>query len=215
MPDVLEICPVQLPGREDRLGVAPYTDISSLLQDISTTLLPHLSVPFAFFGHSMGSLIAFELARYLRRCHNIMPVRLFLSASIAPQLLGTTSSNILHLHHLSDAEFIQQIMQMYDHIPHMINDNDELIELILPVLRADFELCESYVYVHERPLSCPISLFGGLQDIHATREELIEWHKQTTSSFTLHMLDGKHFFVDDSYIDMLQAIMQDMTAYLV
>jgi medium-chain acyl-[acyl-carrier-protein] hydrolase len=149
-----------------------------------------MDVPFAFFGHSMGALISFELARHLRRIHYPGPAQLFISAHRAPHLPDTNSS----LHDLSDSALIDALSRLGG-TPQVILQHTELMKVMLPILRADLTLCETYVYISEPPLDCPIAVFGGEQDSMVSTQELQEWRNQTRSAFTLHMLPGDHFFL--------------------
>jgi medium-chain acyl-[acyl-carrier-protein] hydrolase len=149
-----------------------------------------MDVPFAFFGHSMGALISFELARHLRRIHYPGPAQLFISAHRAPQLPDSNSP----LHDLPDSALIDALSRLGG-TPQAILQHTELMNVMLPILRADLTLCETYVYISEPPLDCPIAVFGGEQDSMVSTQELQEWRNQTRSAFTLHMLPGDHFFL--------------------
>ena len=144
-------------------------------------------MPYAFFGHSMGSLISFELVRYLRReGHDPGPVRLFVSGHRAPQLPDPDPPT----HHLAEPEFIEELRRLKG-TPEEVLQNAELLRLMLPLLRADFALCETYIYRPEKPLTCPITAFGGLQDDEVPRETLAAWHEQTYNSFKLRFFVGE------------------------
>jgi medium-chain acyl-[acyl-carrier-protein] hydrolase len=166
-------------------------------------------MPYAFFGHSMGALISFELARYLYQYHHSYPVHLFVSARKAPQLFGHNRS----VHDLPEPEFIEELRRLQGTPEEVLRTND-LLQLLLPVLRADFALCETYCYREEKPLVCPISAFSGLQDSDLSRNDLVAWSKQTQNVFTLHFLLGNHFFIHASRSDLLQALARDLIAYI-
>src|SRR5205823_631917 len=135
LPATIEVCPVQLPGREGRFGEPAFTRMAPLVDALARALPPHLGRPFAFFGHSMGALVGFELARLLRREHGLEPAHLFVSGCAAPQLRDPGRP----LHRLPDAEFRQELRRLGG-TPPAVLENDELMGLVLPLLRADFAL---------------------------------------------------------------------------
>lgn len=191
VPSGIEICSVRLPGRESRVSEPLLTNLGSLIQILTQVLRPLLNVPFVFFGHSMGALVGFELARQLRKEYLPMPRHLFISGRRAP----TMPDRYPPIHHLTAGRFLERLVTHYD-TPQSLLQSDELIELSLPGLRADFAICERYVYQQEEPLDCPISVFGGMSDQRASRDELSAWRDQTYSSFRLHRFPGNHFFAD-------------------
>jgi medium-chain acyl-[acyl-carrier-protein] hydrolase len=201
----LEVTLVQLPGRERRLLELPMMDLDTLVKTLVAEILPYCDRPFAFFGHSMGGLIAFELARSLRRCNHSQPLHLLLSGCRAPQL------PLLHppLHTLSDADFIQELRR-YNGTPEAVLTNAELMQFFLPTLRADFTLIETYCYITEPPLDRPITVFGGLQDAEVEPEDLEAWRVHTTETFARHLLPGDHFFLNSDQALLLQ-YMQELT----
>jgi medium-chain acyl-[acyl-carrier-protein] hydrolase len=200
-PPEIEVCPVQLPGRENRLMETPFTSLPELVERLADELLPYLNRPFAFFGHSMGALISFELARYLRAKGYGSPVHLFVSGHRAPQLPDPDPPS----YGLPDAAFIEELRRLKG-TPEEVLDNNELLHLLFPLLRADFALCETYRYTHENPLNCPISAFSGLQDSEAPRESVLLWREQTCKYFVLHCFAGDHFFLHEEQASLLQII---------
>ena len=167
IPENIEVCPVQPPGRGGRIGEPPYTNAHQLVEAAAEALLPHFDKPFAFFGHSMGAIISFELARLLKRRHNLSPTRLFLSARRPPQSLEKER----HTYGLPEPEFIEELKRL-NVTPKEALEHPELMTLIIPLLRSDFELCQTYEYTEGPPLDCPISAYGGLQDPDVSREHL-------------------------------------------
>ncbi len=205
----IEVCPIQLPGRETRLKSQPFNQLRPLVEALAPALYPYLDKPFAFFGHSMGALICFELARHLRRLYGIEPVSLFVSAHRAPQLPDTQSPTYF----LPEKEFKEELYRLGG-TPEELLQSTELMQAVLPLLRADFEVCETYKYVPEKPLTCPILAFGGLQDEEVCEEQLLAWRDQTASSFTSCMLPGNHFFLHTARADLLKAISQELASFL-
>jgi surfactin synthase thioesterase subunit len=201
LPAELEVCPIQLPGHDNRWPEPLLTDCRAIVNELATALAPYLDKPFAFFGHSMGGLIEFELAREFRRRGCRAPKHLFISGRIGP---GVPFPRILRSDMPKD-EFIAAVKQL-NGTPAEVLDNPELIELVEPILRADVAVCEHYHYQEEKPLECPITVFGGLDDPEVTRDLLEPWRKATSNQFTLRMIPGDHFFINSSQKIVLYAI---------
>jgi medium-chain acyl-[acyl-carrier-protein] hydrolase len=205
LPSNVEVCSVQLPGRQNRLNEAPLTRLSTLVEKVALAIRAYLDKPFAFFGHSMGALISFELARYLRREDAIEPMRLFVSGRTAPQLPSARAP----IYNLPTPEFMEKLREL-NGTPEGFFEYPELMEMALPILRADFQMIDTYTYAAEAPLDCPITAFGGLKDYEVSREHLEAWREQTTSAFTLRMFDGDHFFIHQAEPLLLRALSQEL-----
>ncbi len=205
LPADVEVCPIQFPGRGTRLMETPFTQLSPLIQALAQAMVPLLDKPFAFFGHSLGALVGFELARQLRRQSGVQPVRLFVSADRAPQIPHRDRP----IHALPEAEFLGELRRL-NGIPREVLEEAELMQIMLPVLRADFAVYENYVYSSEPPLPCPISTFGGLQDHRVSRGDLEAWRDQTSGSFSLRMFPGDHFFLRTTQPLLLQVLSQEL-----
>ncbi len=205
LPADIEVCPVQLPGRENRVREQLFTQLLPLVETLASALRPSLNTPFAFFGHSMGALISFELARQLRRQGAPEPIHLFVSSRPAPQL-----PDLEPIHQLPEAAFVTELWSRYNGLPEVLLHNSELMKLFLPVLQADFAIFETYVYTTEASLDCPISAFGGLQDSTVSQEDLLAWRHQTCKSFTLQMFSGDHFFLQDARTLLLQTVGEEL-----
>ena len=201
LPEGVDICPLYLPGRENRLSEPCFRRLAPLVEALAEALSPYMNVPFAFFGHSMGALISFELARYLRKKQRPGPQHLFVAAYRAPQL----PDRYAPLHDLSDGKLIEMLSR-FRGTPQAVLQHTELIKVFLPMLRADFELCETYIYLQEPPLSCPISVFGGEKDTLITTRELQAWNMQTRHTFKLNMLPGDHFFLNEQRELLLKSL---------
>lgn len=204
LPNDIEVCPVQLPGRGTRLRERPFDHLLILAKVLAQVLRPLLDLPFALYGHSLGGLIAFELARELRRNH-YQPVRLVVSGVRAPELAHRERA----IHSLPEVEFIAELRRL-DGTPDKILENPELMEIMLPLLRADFALYENYAYAVEPPLSCPIAAFGGLDDPRVARSDLEAWGDQTSTSLSLKMFRGGHFFLNTASSLFLQALSKEL-----
>jgi medium-chain acyl-[acyl-carrier-protein] hydrolase len=184
----------------------PFVELPALIEVLSKALLPlFVDKPFALFGHSLGTLVSFELARHLGRNHGIRPVRLFVSAGPAPQI----PHRELPVHNLPEREFLEELRRL-NGTPVELLDHKELMDIVLPSLRADFALYESYRYSPEPPLDCPISAYGGLDDQHVKRRDLEGWRDQTSLSFSIRMFPGGHFFFRTAEPALLRFLAQEL-----
>ena len=205
LPPSVEVCAVQLPGRGSRLMEPAITRIPGLIKAIAPAILPYLDKPFAFFGHSMGTIISLELARYLRTKSGVEPVQLFVSGGRAPQIQSTEPPS----YNLPEAEFLDELRRL-NGTPAEILEHPELMDLMLPVLRADFELVQTYVYRERKPLACPITAFGGSLDKEVGVRRLQAWRAQTTAGFSWKMIPGDHFFIHTSQPALLSALSKEL-----
>lgn len=198
-PDNIETNIIHYPGRGSRFNESPIKELSVLVQEINRAILPLLYKPFVFFGHSMGGMIAFELARQL----SSQPQTLFISACGAPQLPDPNHP----IHSLPDSEFIKSLQKL-NGLPADVINNSELMQLLIPALRADFEAVENYKYSYnEDRLECPIIAFGGNDDTHVSPERLEGWAAQTSASFRSQYFSGDHFFINTAH--------QSVTAFII
>jgi medium-chain acyl-[acyl-carrier-protein] hydrolase len=206
LPDLpeIELYTIQLPGRESRLREPAFNQLEPLVEALSQALLPNLNKPFAFFGHSMGGLIAFEVSRYLRK-QEIYPEHLFVSGARAPHIRDTKPP----IHNLPQSEFVQELRR-FNGTPAAVLENVELMELLSPTLRADFAVLETYIHTKQIPLSCPITAFGGIEDTEVTQEELAAWQQHTSKKFSIHMLPGDHFFLNSARESLLNIIKHNL-----
>ena len=207
VPADIEVWAVQLPGRENRWKELPYTRIESLIPDLAQALEPEMDRPFAFYGHSMGALIAFELTRYLQEQGKTLPTTLFVSGRRAPGLTGSRE----HIHHLPTAEFKAKIREL-NGTPQTVLQNEELMNMLLDMLRADFALAETYAHQAGQPLTCPIVSFAGEDDAIAPPTEVAAWQTETRTDFQYHLLPGGHFFLHSARSQLLQLILGTMQA---
>ena len=205
-PAEIEICLVHLPGRDKRIRETPFIEFPPLAESLSQALVRYLDCPFSFFGHSMGGLVSFEVARQLRSHYALSPVHLFISGRWAPHIPDARPQ----LQQLPEEEFLAAVEGRYGELPQVVLEDQELLELFLSILRADLTLLENHQYTTEAPLECPISVFGGLQDSNVSREELLAWRDQTTSRFDLKMFPGAHFFLQNAKQAIAQAICEDL-----
>ncbi len=207
LPGHLEARFIQLPGREGRWREPALTNIAEIADRLAGAIVPHLDKPFAFYGHSLGALISFELTRRLRAAGAPMPRQLFLAAHRGVQLPNPHSA----IRHLPDDQFVSEMRRRYDGIPQSVLDNPELLELMLPCLRADFTAFETYEYRAEAPLDIPISAFGGDADNYVRTHEVAGWREQTTGRFRMRVVPGNHFFLQTERDRVLAAVTDDLS----
>ncbi len=205
LPSDVEVCPVQLPGRESRLREPAFDRPVPLIQAVADALQPWLDMPFVFFGHSMGGMISFELSRELRRRGQKLPLHVFVSGRRAPQLPARDEP----IHDLPEPEFIAQLREL-NGTPEEVLQHAELMKLLIPVLRADFAVNETYEYTEEEPFDFGLSAFGGLGDEEVTREDLASWRDHVRGRFRLRMLPGDHFFLHGAKDLITEAVARDM-----
>jgi surfactin synthase thioesterase subunit len=201
MPGNVELLAVQYPGRENRIAEAPINQLAPLLDDLVIAIQNYLDKPFAFFGHSLGALVAFELARRLTDHSGTHLLHLFASSCYAPQLPDPTEP----IYALPDAAFKAKLGGL-NGMPAEVLENQELMSLLTPILRADFEVCETYQYQDADPLDCDMTAMGGLKDIHVPRSSLQAWQAQTTAAFTVRMFPGDHFYINQDRMLLLRVI---------
>ncbi len=200
LPPDLEVCPVQLPGRESRIGEAPLTNLNSLVKTLADVLAPLFDQPFAFFGHSMGAVIAFELA-HLLKFRNFKPQRLFVSGHRAPHL----PNEFAPIYQLPEDKFVNEVRRL-NGTPEEVLAHPELMQLLIPLLRADFEMVQTYKYLPLPPLDCSITALGGTEDSGVTREHLADWRIHTTADFNLQMFSGDHFYLRSRQTEILRLL---------
>ncbi len=206
LPSDIEVCPIQLPGRENRSTEPPFTHATPLVQNLLPVLRPYLDLPYAFFGHSMGALISFELARQIRNQRYPEPQHLFVSSRRSPHICASDSP----IHQLPDTAFWEEL-RLYGGVPDTLLKNPQIAKFFLPLLRADFAIHETYKYTPGVRLSYPITAFGGLQDRKVESEEIIAWREMTNSDFNLHLFPGNHFFIRQEYHQILSVIAQNLS----
>jgi medium-chain acyl-[acyl-carrier-protein] hydrolase len=206
-PPEYELTVVQLPGRGSFLREKPYTSMNVLIPDLLQVLGSDVNRPCVFFGHSLGALISFEVARAFIQIGIDQPMHLFVSGRSAPHLPDPNKP----IYHLPDREFLDQIRQM-NGTPQEILDNAELIQIFLPILRADFTLNETYVYQEASRLSCPVTAFGGDQDARVPLKCLDSWRNLTQGRFRSLILPGSHFFLHSKQEELVREILKDIQA---
>ncbi|MBN1204154.1 MAG: thioesterase [Myxococcaceae bacterium] len=201
----VEVLVAQYPGREGRFAEPPFRRVTTLVEALAPVMLPLLDRPFAFFGYSLGTLVAFELARWLRRSGAPAPRGLLQAAGRPPTLLRKRG-----VHELPTEEFIE-VLRRYGGTPPAVLAHRELLELLIPMLRADMEMVETYTAAEEPPLSMPIIALGGEEDAEPTPQELEGWREFTSRDFKVQLLPGGHFFLlsaGESLSDVVEPTLQ-------
>jgi surfactin synthase thioesterase subunit len=203
LPPSIEVCAIQLPGRERRLAEPAFRSMAPLTAALTEALEPYLDRPFALFGHSMGATIAYEVAR---RCQSELRRRvccLLVSGRSAPQISLSDPATYC----LSDDDFVAEIRQL-DGTPEEVLANAELMALMIPLLRADFELIETYRQLPGERLDCPVFAFGAEDDVNVSQEELAAWREITTDDRGTEplMFHGGHFYLHSQQQALTRAI---------
>jgi len=205
LPASIDVCRVQPPGRETRLREGLYTNLTELVETMAEVLRPDLDMPFAFFGHSLGAMLAFELSRECRRRFGLQPRRLLVSSCRAPRQPRPES-----IHHLPDDDFIEQLRVRYEGIPEAVLRIPELLELMLPILRADMQMFSTHVHRNEERLDVPITAFGGRDDPSIEPAQLEPWGIETSGRFRRVLFPGKHFYLEGARRQLLDAIADEL-----
>jgi medium-chain acyl-[acyl-carrier-protein] hydrolase len=206
LPLDIEICPIQLPGRGHRIRQPLFTECSALVTTLENDVKAYADKPFVFFGHSMGALLAFEVARRLGSREG--PLHLFVSGRSAPQIPRRHKRK---LSDLPDGELLQELRRL-DGTPSQILARPEMVKEMLPVLRADFSVVESYSYQATPPLTCPISAYAGSEDA-IIKQDVEAWSRQTTSTFSFTAFPGGHFFIQTSQRLLLEVLRRELSRY--
>ena len=201
VPDTVSIFAVQLPGREERVEEAPFDRMQELVQAAINGLIPALRPPYSLFGHSLGALICYELIYALQEQGHPTPQHLFVSGAKAPHIASSSTP----IHDLPDNLLIEEVAN-YGGLPQEILDHPELIELLIPRLRADFALFETYTFQQRAPLPCPITAFAGQSDKYVRLDSVSAWESHTSAEFQLESFSGGHFFLNKFAQQMLNKI---------
>jgi medium-chain acyl-[acyl-carrier-protein] hydrolase len=209
MPSELDLCPVELPGRAARLDERPFTSMSALIAHLSDVLQPLMQVPFGFFGHSVGACVAYEAARRLRSADSRTAVHLFVSARGSPDC---TSADPRPARVRSDLDLLA-ILDRFGGTPPAIMQRPELMAALLPALRADLALVEGYAVGRGDRIDCPITAFGGADDM--SHSGLLQsWRDFTRDGFRTCIFPGNHFYFSPSGGALATEIIRDLHAFV-
>ncbi|XP_033639702.1 S-acyl fatty acid synthase thioesterase, medium chain-like [Asterias rubens] len=214
LPGNIEVNAIRLPGRESRFKDPLYSNLDLLIEELCRILLPSLQEkPFSFFGHSMGAIVCFELACYLKKHHNLEPVHMFLSGATAPySTLRQEKVTDKPLDQLTDDEFLERLGKLGG-TPKEVLANKSLIRLFIPVIRADLILLEKYSKEapSDPPLSCPMNFFDGAED-RTRNHDIDNWKTISSGSFDVQLLPGEHFYLqqEENTAKIIQTIAEKL-----
>jgi medium-chain acyl-[acyl-carrier-protein] hydrolase len=205
----IEICTLEYPGHGCRLGEPLLDTIEQMAQSIADQLVRDRNLPYALFGHSMGSMVAFETCRVLAARGAPMPSLLIASGHRGPRVPRSSPP----VHDASHETFIEHLRELGATPPELFGTPD-LLDLMLPILRTDFRACETYLPPKRPPLPVPIAVYGGLGDDDTSRETLLAWQEETSGPCVVRMFPGGHFFIHDSADHVVSALERDIVGAL-
>lgn len=212
LPEQIELNAIQLPGRGGRLREAPIASIPVLTDEITAALGPYLDRPYAFFGHSMGAVLALEVAKAVAKAGKAPPEHVFLSARRPPHLPRLEAD----LHRLPDAAFLKLLGARYGGVPAEVLQEPDLLALFLPTLRADITALETFAAGDVTPVTCALTAFGGDEDRLVSLDQLRAWRGYTTGPFKVKQFRGGHFYLasvrDELLADIVRALAPPIAA---
>lgn len=202
--DKIELVPVELAGRGSRMDETPYLDIEEAVEDVLSFIKSKIDPgkKYAIFGHSMGSLIAFEVYYRLHQAGLSVPFHMFFSGRDAPHCPFENNEYYL----LPDKDFLQVVMRYGGNTEQMVK-TPELLKIFMPILRADFRIVETYKYIPKADkIACKCTVLSGSEDRSVTANDVKEWgiHFEGESNFAV--IDGGHFFILDNYMKVVEII---------
>ena len=206
MPPDIEVCPIELPGRATRIREQPFTHATLLATAIAQALRPFVHRPYSIFGYSLGALMALEVARQIRREQRPLPEHLFVAARHAAHLPSPHPTRYKR----TDAELIEELRHLGG-TPAEVLANQDLLQFLLPFLRADFTLDDTYEHQNEPALCCPLTAFGGLEDPGVSRPSLEAWRVHSTGVCRAYLYPGGHFFIPEAWPRIAEAICSALT----
>lgn len=205
LPKQIELIAIELPGHSMRLSEPLHTDLGQLADELGGLMLAMLDRPSAFLGYSLGALIAYEVAQRLYQGRGLGLAHVFAAACRAPDLPASEPPS----YNLPADAFRKRLIALNGTPPEVL-DNSELYGLMEPILRADFQMSNTYQPRVQPPLPCPVTVFGGLEDPSVAQPDLAAWQRTTTQRFNLHMLPGDHFFIATHHRDMIETISRSL-----
>lgn len=191
----IEVVGIRLPGRGSRFAEAPYQDWETLLINLENEFRNLMDLPYVLFGHSFGGILAFELTRRIQKNNesSLLPQQVIISALESPK---NNSKTLKVFKGLNDRDLMAELKNLGG-IPAEVFAHQELMEFMLPVLRADLALLESYKFKVSAPLLCRIKVMAGEQDPLVSQDELISWQQQTRQKLQISMFSGGHFYFQE------------------
>jgi medium-chain acyl-[acyl-carrier-protein] hydrolase len=206
LPADIELCALQPPGREGRLAEPAFQSLSAMLDALEPVLVPLMDRPYVFLGYSMGARVALELARRLRMRGLPLPRGMILAALEAPRV-----RTLAPIHSLPEAELLQALRR-YEGTPTEVLENRELMQLLLPLIRADFAISETPAF-DAPPLPCSFAVWGGAEDTHVSPSDLELWREETTGGVHVRLFPGGHFFLRTAREQVLQALREQLDSW--
>lgn len=211
LPDDIEVCAIQLPGVEDRRNEAPYDDPQLLRKKLFKAISPLLDVPFAFYGHSMGSQIAFDQVKYIEKKMGIIPEHLLLGSTIAPHLAKETGALVIRKFDIESVYDDDKIHLIKDYLrsleaPDSVLENEATFNELLPVARALIVMSKRHELIDDQPLACPITVIRGVDDSVYCDEQLQAWERYTSKVFRFTQVKGSHLFCRDNPKELLEIL---------
>lgn len=206
--DTIALDLIQLPGRGARFSEPAFTHIDALVDQLFAHIQPSIAQPYFIYGHSMGGMIAFELIKRIHQNQLPLPQHLFLSATRPANALANETSSAL-----TDAAFIEQL-KLLNGTPQEILENQELMQLLLPMLRADFTLAEQYYSAVTMPIDCPVSVVYGVNDRRVPFELVQDWQAMFVAKPRFRAISGEHFFIETHQRDVVAYVQTVIDHYL-
>jgi pyochelin biosynthetic protein PchC len=197
-PDV-EVLAVQYPGRQDRRAEPLVDSLAELARQVTAELLPWTDRPLALFGHSLGAVLGFEVARALEAAGR-PPAVLFASGRRAP-----SRHRAEYAHRLDDDGLLREIRTLSGTDARLLDD-EELMRMVLPAIRADYRAVETHTYLPGPPLRCPVTALTGADDLKVSAQDAAAWREHTSAEFDLVTFDGGHFFLTDRQQQVAEVI---------
>ncbi|MFC2522445.1 MAG: thioesterase II family protein [Lautropia mirabilis] len=188
-----------LPGRGSRFTEQPESNLSTIVKRLTDAVQATPARKFVLYGHSMGGLLAFEITRELRRRRGAMPQALVLSGARPPHRFAKTGDDATW--NLPHDRFIERIREL-EGTPKEVLEHPELLKMILPMLRADFRICETYDFHPEAPLDIPLIVLSGNKDTRVRGKDVQEWRLHTQASCRFMEFEGGHFFLNHHWRDI-------------
>ncbi len=209
LPDYVQVCAVQLPGRWDRVHEKAFTDMEALVPELYEALKDLHTKPIAILGYSFGARVAFEYVRSLRKNKVQLPIAFFSLASKAP----SSPRGGQTLHTLTEQELIKCISDEYGPFPEIVLQDDELRALLVGILRADMQILETYKFRDEPAFHFPIVALGGLSDRMVDADGLADWRKLTAHDFSMRIYEGGHFFAETMQEEVRDCLRHHINRY--
>lgn len=209
LPQEVELALIQLPGRGARFGQQPYQTINTMVEDVVEELGKLPPKNLFFYGHSMGARVAYEVTLMLHREKCPLPIHIVAAGSMAPRIPRKAKNS----YNLTDNEFIEHLMELKG-TPEEVLANRDLMELLLPTLRADFKIVETYINNSTVVIPTKLSVFAGKQDLTVELAELEPWFDVFQENDGISWFAGGHFFINENSHDVLTVLSKKVESYL-